>query len=77
MLFTFNSNHGFVSLGFRDIDDLTFSTSMTFRPLLVAKRPCWSVGSTFSMSFLLVFYSRFNDSSKSIASELGAGDGQI
>jgi len=41
--------------GFRVIDDVSFSASMTFWPLLMATRP---VSLIFNMKFLLVFYTK-------------------
>ena len=49
-LFVFNSNHW-------DIDDVTVSRSRHFWPLPVVIEPCWPVGSTTSIVFLLVFCS--------------------
>jgi len=52
-LFTFSSDHGSISL--RDSDDVSFSASMTFRPLLVHTATLWScsAGSTSDTGFLI------------------------
>jgi len=48
---TFGNNHDIVSFGFRDIDDVNLSVTMTFWPLQVAMWPRWLVDSTSSKGF--------------------------
>ena len=56
-LFVFNSDYSSVSIRIWDIDDINCLRSRPFQPPQVFIGPCWPVGSTFSIGFLLVFCS--------------------